>query len=140
MTQDQRKNNVSWKCCFIFVLLQTKCEFEMRVFEFLRSFKKMYLCKHSNVGHNYVAFNITPSLGFEWDTQCRPFAENGKIVMEGQKELTLFFEWLGFFGGICFVFDWIVKNPEDFEEKKYSEDDLKTIETVWEELYAKDKM
>jgi hypothetical protein len=33
-------------------------------------------------------FQIIPSIGFEWDAQCRPVAENGKIVFDGYRVKT----------------------------------------------------
>jgi len=81
----------------------------------LKDFDKISFWAHSNWKKNYKIFFIIPALGTEWDAQCSPMAEDGKITFEGSREFTIFFEWLWFSVGMVFEFGWTVKNPKDFE-------------------------
>jgi len=105
-----------------------------KIFQVLKDFKKINFYGHISVKENYVVINFLPALGYEWDTQCKPVAEDGKIVIDGYRELTIFFEWLCFFCAICFEFDWNVTDPSEFEQKPWTREELKKIEKVISEL------
>lgn len=94
-------------------------------------FKTVSFNWHSNFRDKIFIFYLIPAIGLEWDVQGKPIAEDGKIVIEGYKELTVFIEWLWFFGATCFEFDWVVKNPKDFEQKHFSEAELKELREIW---------
>lgn len=98
-----------------------------KFFLLLRDFKKVSFWAHSHWAKHYRVFHFTPAIGFEWDTQCYPIAEDGIIVFEGSREFTIFIDWLWFMGGMCFEFGWTVKNPADFEPKPMSEEEVEAI-------------
>lgn len=91
----------------------------------LKDFDKISFWAHSNWKKKYKIFHIIPALGTEWDAQCSPMAEDGKITFEGSREFTIFFEWLWFSIGMVFEFKWTVKNPKDFELTPYIAKDVK---------------
>jgi len=96
----------------------------------IRDFKKINFWEHSSWGENYKTFSITPSISFEWDTQCAPMVENGKIVVEGCREFTIFIEFLWFVGGMGFEFNWTIKNIEEFEKEQNSPENIAKNEAL----------
>ena len=105
----------------------------------LKDFNKISFWAHSNWNKKHKIFHIIPALGTEWDIQCSPMAENGKITFEGSREFTIFFEWLWFSVGMCFEFKWTVKNPKDFEQPPLTEEEAKKHKTLIE-LFASKEM
>jgi hypothetical protein len=92
--------------------------------DLIKDFKKISFYINSRWSNNYKLIVLVPTIGFEWDTQCRPMAENGKIIFDGAREFTIIFDWLSFCAAICFEFGWTVKNPKEFEQASQTELDL----------------
>lgn len=83
--------------------------------EILKDFKRMSFSRHLNWKKNYKLFYLIPTICFEWDSQCFPIVEEGKIVFPGYRELTISIEWLNFYCAMIFEFDWSVNNIEEFK-------------------------
>lgn len=93
-----------------------KLMYMKKFFQLLKDFKKVSFWEQSSWMKHYKIFHFIPAIGFEWDIQCCPIAEEGKIVIEGSREFTVFIDWLWFSCGICFEFDWTVYDMKKFEE------------------------
>lgn len=102
--------------------------------DLLKDFKGIDSWGHSNWGKNYKVFHIIPALAIEWDTQCRPITKNGRIIIEGDRDFTIFIEWLWVAGALVFNFKWTVKNPKDFESVPPTESELKEIDEIFKKL------
>jgi len=102
--------------------------------DLLKDFKNVDFWGQSNWGNNYKVFYILPALAFDWDTQCAPIAQEGKIIFEGCRDFTIYIEWLWVTGAVCFNFNWTVKNPKDFESVPPTESELKEIGEFFENL------